>query len=1390
MSERHELPAGTSPALRARFDRLSPGDQARVLARLGRRNPDRAGSFHIPRRSERRAPLTFAQQGIWFLQQLAPGSSAWNLSRTWRVSGPLDLTALERALSEVIRRHESLRTRYVVADGEPVQEVMPATTVAIEILDAREPANGVCQAASDFRGRLAARPFDLASPMMVRAGVAILARDRYELTLVRHHICSDQWSSGLFRRELSTVYDDLVTGREPSLADLRLQFNDYAWWESAASKSEAAAAALAEAVETWKGMPDGSSLLHAVDRHAPASGPGGRVTGAIPAPVARKLRALAHSHEATLFMALMTIFNALVHRSTNQTDLVVVTPTAGRVHPDLESLIGLFANVLPLRTDLTGDPSFLDLLGRVRHGTARLLSHQHVPIQRLQAALRPGWTQGRMAMSSLLFALQNVPHDDLHFTGADVQAIESGPHAVFEDLSLFTWEEADGGLILRADYRTDRVDEKTIRQMVDDFAAIATRAVEAPGTRLSELPTQAARPAPRQPSPQWNDTATDYPRDACVQELIERQIERTPDADAVVDDATRVSYRELNVSANRLAHHLRTRGAASGTVVGLCLERSVDLAIALLGILKSGAAYVPLDPDLPVERLKFMVGESAAALCVTSGALTRRLPDDLVPMVRMEVDRPAIDRMPADNPARTGTPEDLAYVMFTSGSTGRPKGVAMPHRPLVNLLSWHARHPRLMRAARTLQFAPVSFDVSFQDIVATWCTGGTVVMVGNDTRRDPAALLRFIEQHGIERLYLPVAALTSLAQAHAASPRPLVRLRDIISAGEALHMTPKIRTLCADAPECHLHNHYGPTEAHVVASHELDGPPETWPAVVPIGRPLSNVHIEILNDDRQRVAEDVPGELHIGGDCLARGYYGRPDLTAERFVDDPFRAGMRLYRTGDRACWRSNGTLDFLGRLDDQVKLSGYRVEPGEIEAVMAQCNGVSQAVVVLREDRPDDKRLVGYYVASAAGAVTPGALQAQLRQRLPRYMLPAALVELTRFPVSANGKVDRLALPRPATDRAPRDAPAPPSDAIEASLMALWSDVLDCTGIGVDDNFFDLGGHSILAATMLLRAEQTLGRAPGLSVLFEGPTIRQLAHAFRGETSQSARMVLTWITDAAPDEDPGRPPLIVMPSMFGAVDEWRTFFHGLRVDRPIYGLELLSGGSYWTEEPTMQEIAARCREVLQRDLSSRRFHLIGHSFGGRLAYELGQQLETAGHPPNAVVILDTPTTRAPQNMRWRDLRSMAVNAPGWLRNELLIYGAAALAHRIRNRWRFRLRAQERGLDGIFDLSRFPEGYRRRLLDSHRAFTAYQARPTGNRVVYLRSRVRSLIHFHRADGGWGELVPAPRLTVLPIPGDHGSVLHARWREDVASAIHQGLEQVEDLGFRKLDLDCE
>ena len=596
-----------------------------------RANQDRESSFHIPRRSEYRAPLTYAQQGIWFRHQLAPESPVWNLSRTWTVSGPLDLTALERALSEIVRRHESLRTRYLVVGGEPIQEVMPAAPVAIALLDAREHASGVRQAASDFRGQLANRAFDLASPVMVRAGVAILGPEKYELTLTRHHICSDQWSSGIFRRELSTVYDDFVAGREPSLPDLRLQFNDYAWWESDAARGESTAAALAEAVEALKGMPDESALVASHGRHVSASGPGGRVTGAIPAPVVRALRAFAVSHEATLFMALMAIFNALVYRLTNQSDLVVFTPTAGRVHPELESLIGLFANVLPLRTDLSGDPSFLELLARTHRGATRLLAHQHVPIQRLQAALRPGWTGARMAMSSLLFALQNVPHEDLLLTGADVRAIEYGPHDVSEDLSLFAWEGADGALVLRGHYRTDRIDESTIQQMVDDFGAIAALVVDQPATRLSDLPTQALSPATRLPV-QWNATATDYPRDSCVQELVERQVERTPDVDAVVDGDTRVTYRELNLRANRLAHYLRTKGAAPETAVGLCLGRSVDLAIALLGILKSGAAYSPLDSTLPDERLQFMVKESGAVICVPRARAIATMPSNRLTM--------------------------------------------------------------------------------------------------------------------------------------------------------------------------------------------------------------------------------------------------------------------------------------------------------------------------------------------------------------------------------------------------------------------------------------------------------------------------------------------------------------------------------------------------------------------------------------------------------------------------------------------------------------------------------------------------------------------------------------------------------------------------------------
>ena len=1372
------MPDGTSPALRARFEQLSPADQVRLLARLNARSLERTDEFRIPRRGDRRAPLTFAQQGVWFVQQLDLDGPVWNLSRTWTVRGPLDVTALERALSEISRRHEALRTRYLVVDGAPVQEVMPPQPVAIERVDLdRLDGGSDDEAAASLRRRIATRPFDLTSQPTLRAGVARFGADRCELTIARHHISSDQWSSGLLRRELSTLYDDFAAGRGSSLTDLPLQFNDYAWWADAEARQPAAAGELAGAVAALAGMPERSGLLPAPAEPLPAFGRGGRVTVAIPASTVRGLRALAQAHVATLFMALMAIFNAVVHRHTNQTDIVVVTPTAGRVHPDLESLIGLFANVAPLRTDLTGDPSFLDLLERVRHGTLRLLSYQHVPIQRLQAALRPHWSPGRMTMSSLLFALQNVPQEELRLTGMDVHTVESAVHPVAEDVALFTSEDRDGALALRADYRVDRADEPTIRRLVEDVVAVAAHVAATPAARLSELPVRSGSSTrTRSGSPGHTPDAA-WPRDARVQDLVERQAARTPDADAVIDGANRSSYRAVDTRANRLAHYLRAFGAGPGSVVSVCLQRSPDLMIALLGILKSGAAYVPLDPGLPARRLRFMLDVSAAALHVTSDALADRLGGQPGLTVRVDADAAAIAAMPDGAPDRLGTPDDLAYVMFTSGSTGRPKGVAMPHRALVNLLSWHVRHPRLQRPARTLQFAPVSFDVSFQDIVGTWCTGGAVVLVHDDTRRDPVALLRYIDEQEIERLYLPVAALTSLAAAHAASPRRLVKLRDIIAAGEALHVTPEIRRLCAAATDCHLHNHYGPTEAHVVTAHELDGPPDGWPGAVPIGRPLTNVEIRILDPEERPVADYEAGELYIGGESLAHGYYRRADLTAERFIDDPARPGARLYRTGDRGRWRPDGTLEFLGRLDDQVKLSGHRVEPGEVEAVLAECPGIRQALVVLREDRPGDKRLVGYYVATA-GAVSPGSIQAHLRQRLPPYMLPAALMELTALPITAHGKVDRAALPDVPAGRRTQENGAAPGDPIEGALVALWADVLGVKGLGIDDNFFERGGHSILAATLLLRAERIMGHAPALSVFFEGPTIRQLAHAFRGNPSREVHLGLTWLADASPDADRRRHPLVVLPSMFGDVFQWRGLLGGITSDRAIYGLELLGPQPYWTQNPTIREIAARSVEVLLRDLSDRRVHLIGHSFGGVLGYEIGQQLRAAGQPPASVIIVDTGTRRLSRRITWRDLRSIAANVPRWITNELSLYGAPAIARGVLRRLPSRKRAADGGLGRMFDLPKFPEGYQRRLKENFNAFTAYRPAPTHNRVVFLRSRVRSLIHSDRPDGGWGALVPAPLLTVLPIPGDHGSALHERWRSSLRSTLEYALDRVE------------
>jgi amino acid adenylation domain-containing protein len=794
-------------------------------------------------------------------------------------------------------------------------------------------------------------------------------------------------------------------------------------------------------------------------------------------------------------------------------------------------------------------------------------------------------------------------------------------------------------------YSRDLFEAETIERMVSHYVqllkAIASKPDE--GIKSLQFLTDEER---RKLIVDWNSVPGDYQADKCMHELVEEQVARTPDAIAVEFGDQRLTYRELNGRANQLAHYLRASGIGPDSRVGLCVERSLEMAIGVLGILKAGAAYVPLDPTYPPERLAFLLRDSRAQVLLTQRALMERLTAATARTVQLDLDWPDIARQSPENPAVTNSPENLAYMIYTSGSTGQPKGVAMPHRPLVNLIAWQMRESSVRGPDATLQFASISFDVSFQETFSTYCSGGKLIIAPDDIRHDPAQLAKFIARHGIRRLFLPPVVLQYLAEAVAAQPDTLATLREIIVAGEQLQVTQPVAALLDRLTNCALHNHYGPTEAHVVTAFPVTRVDGTWPALPPIGRPISNARIYLLDSAGQPVPVGVPGELHIGGACLARGYHERPELTAEKFVPDPFSGvpGARLYKTGDLARYRSDGAIECLGRRDDQVKIRGFRIELGEIESALGQHPAVREAVVVTREDEPGNKRLVAYVVRSAADAVSRNDLHDFLVGRLPRYMVPGAFTFLETLPLSPNGKVDRRALPVP--DAGSSDGVGrifAPRDKWEAQLHTIWQNVLGRSAIGVTDDFFAIGGHSLLAVQMIDKVKSIFGIDVPLTSLFEAPTIEKLAHVLRDGIP-----VRQWPTLVPVRQSGTKPPLffVARPNVNAlgyAILTWH-----LGADTPVYVLQ--SQRREQTIKPYSQqeyeEIAAEYISAMRGVRPNGPYYLGGMCEGAHIAFEMIRQLEAQSVDVRLLAILDTwaqENTRRRWVWRFENYRGVAV---------------------------------------------------------------------------------------------------------------------------------------------------
>ncbi|MEH2621948.1 amino acid adenylation domain-containing protein/non-ribosomal peptide synthase protein (TIGR01720 family) [Bradyrhizobium sp. AZCC 1719] len=1037
----------------------------------------RLASQDIARRGAAEAPLSHAQERLWFLEQLGLAGGSYNIAVAVRLTGRLDVAALSAALSEVVRRHEALRTRFESRGDGAVQVIDPPWPVAlspqaVEPRQARQRADAIMQ-----------QPFDLARDRLLRVALLQLSPDVHVLVLAMHHVVSDGWSMGVLVREVETLYAALAAGRPSPLPALPIQYADYAVWQRRWLADAALTRQLGYWTEQLSGAPAGLEL--AADRPRPAvpSFRGGLRTFTVDPGRTAALIKLARQEGATLFMALLAAFNVLLARWSGQDDVVVGTPIAGRTRAETEGLIGFFVNMLALRTDLTGAPSFRDVLRRVKAVALEAYAHQDLPFEKLVEALHPIRDLSREPIFQVVFALQNMPQRPTHMAGLSIEPFDSGAVPAKFDLELSV-AEVDGGLSASLVYATDLFDDSTIERLVGHFGRILDGIVAEPDRRIRELALlgEAER---RQLLADWNGPAALYPQDRCLHELFAEQAARRPDAIAVVLEDQTLSYGELERRANRLAHHLRALGVGPDVVVGLCVERSLDMAVGVLGILKAGGAYLPLDPRYPADRLAYMLADAKVTVLLTQEALADRLPAPAARLVRLDTDWPDIARQPETPPASGVDADHLAYVIYTSGSTGRPKGVMIPHRGIMNLAEAQLAQLPLAPTDRILQFASISFDAAVWDVVMSWRVGAALVLAEPRDLMPGEPLRDLLIRQRITTVLLPPTALAALPAA------ALPDLTTLIVGGEACSAEMLRPWLSGRS----VLNAYGPTEASVCTTMFLcagDRRP-------PIGRPLPNARIYVLDQQMEPVPVGVAGELYIGGAGLARGYLLRPGLTAERFVPNPFADGERLYRTGDLVRWRADGELDFLGRLDTQVKLRGFRIELGEIEATLLSDANVAQAVVVAREDAAG-KRLVAYVVprqdamkdATPDAAFDLGELRRQLQHKLPDYMVPAALVKLDQLPLTPNGKLDRNALPAP--DRHREAEHQPPRNPVETVLAGLFAEILGLERVGINENFFELGGDSIQSIQVVSRA-----RAAGVAItprqIFQYQTVATLAH-------------------------------------------------------------------------------------------------------------------------------------------------------------------------------------------------------------------------------------------------------------------------------------------------------
>jgi amino acid adenylation domain-containing protein len=1342
------------------------------------------------RRHGEQFPLSFAQERLWFLDQVTAGSALYNITVALRLTGELDVAALEWSLNEIIRRHEILRTTFVSVEGHPKALVAISARLRLRPVDLATTAQADLQKTVDeYCRKEVTSPFDLTKGPLLRANLLRLKLHEHVLLLTMHHIISDGWSLELFYKEASALYSSRISGGESPLAELPIQYADYALWQ----RESLMGPQLDADLEYWRGKLKGPLPMMELPMDRPRQKEISLAASVRrsewPEHLSLKVRQLARAEGVTLFILLLAAFKTLIHRYTGLEDIIVGTPVANRSRSETEALIGFFVNTLILRTEISGSQTFRSFLAQVRDVMCEAFEHKEVSFEKLVEEINPERNLASNPIFQVMFLIEKDPVGELKLPGMKVELLPINEGAAKCDLILYVSDHEDR-LAPVVEYNTSLFDAATMDRLLEHYQVLVEGIVAGPDQRICDLPilTTAER---HRLLVEWNSTATEYPKDKTISKLFEEQAAARPDAVAVVFGNQNFSYRELNEQSNQLAHHLIKAGVRRHDLVGLCLERSYELIVCLLAILKAGAGYVSLDPAHPEERLAWMLEDAEPRIILTVSRLNNVLPKGAGradhngggwKTICLDEEWKTVLTQSVECPTQSSESENIAYVCFTSGSTGRPKGVCVPHRGVVRLVK-STHYVSVTGSDTFLQFAPVSFDASTFEIWGALLNGARLVVFPPQVP-SLSELGASIENHQVTILWLTAGLFHQMIEEQIESLR---RVRLLLAGGDVLSVR-HVRKAVERLKNCQVINGYGPTENTTFTC--CYAVPRNLPTgrSIPIGKPVSNTTCYVLDKYLQPVPTGVYGQLYTGGDGVALGYLKNPETTAAKFVTNPFdgQAGAKLYHTGDIVRYLPDGNLEFVGRTDSMVKIRGFRVELGEIEVALTAHPAVQDCAVLMHKTSSMEKLLVAYVVPTANEKPTSEELRRFLKEKLPDYMVPGVYVHMESLPLTATGKVNRLELPpldgirlEPGTNHlAPRDQ-------VEVQLAHIWEELLEIHPIGVHDRFFDLGGHSLLAVRLFAKIEKTFRKRLPLKILFETPTIEQLANSIREKELSTSRSLLVPIRDAG-----SKPPLFLVHGAGGGILWGYANLGGLLPeDQPVYGIES-PGMRGMPELGSIEEMASRYVHEIRSLQPDGPYFLGGYCFGGNVAFEMARQLHEKGERVAFLALFESMPIHSSYDHApwWRPgfYTSFFRNLFYWvedflhlqpkIRHELVIRRLRVIDRKMANAFSMN-RSGERqyDLETILDTRQIPESEQALWRAHLQAAEEFATKRYPGKATLFRTRRQPLFCSFEHSYGWNEYC-SDGVAVQIIPGSHESIFTEPNVRCLASEVEECLRK--------------